>query len=70
MAIEGPFQTRYLTTIELVFGYGLFCGMGYIFAGWIGFWCGAGIVTIRYAYLIWYAAYSSAAPNEPGVNRE
>ena len=50
-------QPRHLTMIELVINYALFGGVGYLVAGWIGFWCGAGVVTIRYGQLVWRSAY-------------
>ena len=49
-------QPRYLTLVESVFNYSLFCGVGYLVAGASGAWCGAGIMTARYAYLIWHSA--------------
>ena len=59
MTSKVPVQPRYLTLTELVFGYALFGGLGYLVGGWIGFGCGAGVVTGRYGYLIWRSAYAA-----------
>jgi hypothetical protein len=53
---DPPPQPRYLTLTELVINYGLFGGVGYWAAGTTGACVGAGLVTARYAYLIWVAA--------------
>jgi hypothetical protein len=62
MATDIPPQPSYLTLTELVFSHALFGGLGYLVAGWIGFWIGLGLVSARYARLIWLAAYTP----EPG----
>lgn len=67
MANNTPPQPRYLTLTELVFSYGLFCGVGYLVGGSIGAWCGAGLVTARYAQLIWL---SSRGPDQPAADAE
>jgi hypothetical protein len=50
-----------LTLTEVVFSYAVFCGLGYAAGGAIGLWCGAGVVTIRYGYLVWRSARAAGA---------
>jgi len=60
-------QPRHLTLVELAFSYGLFGGAGYWAAGAPGAWVGAGLVTARYAYLIWVAARTPEAGPAAGA---
>ena len=55
---------RQLTLVELVFNYGLFVGGGYWGFGKTGAWIGAGVLTARYAYLIWVASRQAATDGD------
>ena len=46
MASDVPPQPRCLTLTELVASHALFGGLGYLLAGWVGFWCGVGVVAV------------------------
>ncbi len=69
MPADSPSQPYHLTLIELVFNYALYGGVGYWLGGVIGLCLGGGVITARYAYLIWVAisnqpAAPSSAPME------
>jgi hypothetical protein len=66
MATDGPPQPSYLTLTELVVSHALFGGLGYLVAGWIGFWCGLAAVTVWYGRFIWLAAYYPAQGRAEG----
>jgi hypothetical protein len=51
---------------ELVFSYGLSGGVGYLVAGWVGFWCGLGLLTAGYGRLIWLSSRSPVAGGGAG----
>lgn len=48
-------QPYYLTLTELAFNYAVYGGVGYWAAGTPGVCVGWGLITARYAYLIWVA---------------
>ena len=57
IAMNGsPVQPRYLTLTEMVFGYGLYGGIGYLAAGVAGLCCGAALLTLLIARQIWLAS--------------
>lgn len=71
MASDPPQQPRHLTLIELAFNYGLFAGVGYWVAGALGAAVGAGVITARYAYLIWVAIHEQAdGASQTSLDRE
>jgi hypothetical protein len=63
---DPPSQPSYLTLTELALNYTLFAAVGYWVAGVIGVCVGLGLLTARYAYLIWVAASHPAAAASSG----
>jgi len=65
-AADVPPQPSYLTLTELVVSHALFGGLGYLVAGWVGFWCGLAVVTVWYGRLICLAAFYPAQGRAEG----
>jgi len=61
-----PSQPGYLTLSGLLVSYCVYGGAGYYIAGRVGFWCGAGIVTVLYARHIWLAILAQVTGGSNG----